>query len=226
MRKGKMMGMLFFLGAVFLIGVVLLLFGIKGSISQHKISKEYVQTEGYFTDYEIYSTGERAGRDTNVTYKLTYTYDVDGMSYTVSTDMGMGYVPDHGSTRTVAYDPDDPGKSVLVGSSHHAVLIVMGVLFAGVPLIMFLGFLTGLGYLKQGRIQFMDVVIGGVLLMIGVGVIYVIGGSFSVKDAIVNAGYSGAAFMMFIPILFIIVGALLLIRGFFGSVIKEIRGLK
>ncbi len=67
-----------------IIGIVCLYFGIKDTYKLNNITKEYSTTNGYFKDYDIYSKSKDG-----ITYKLIYTYEVDGKEYTVATDYGI-----------------------------------------------------------------------------------------------------------------------------------------
>lgn len=58
--------------SVLIIGVLCLFFGIRDTYRLNKITRGYNITEGYFTDYEIYSTSKKDG----TTYKLIYRYKV------------------------------------------------------------------------------------------------------------------------------------------------------
>ena len=96
----------------FFIGVGCLFFGIKENFQLNKTTKDYLTTNGYFSDYHIYRIDKE-----ETTYELIYTYEVKGKNYTVSTNYGTNYIPEENSVREVKYDPDDPSKSILVGTT-------------------------------------------------------------------------------------------------------------
>lgn len=107
-----------------MIGVLVLISGVKGAIELSGISRNYETTEGYFSDYEIYSEGGYNAvrrRHTNDTYRLIYTYQVDGQEYTVSTDMGVGMVPEYGSVKEIQYNPNDPDDAFISGPKSHRI---------------------------------------------------------------------------------------------------------
>lgn len=74
----------FLVCSVLIIGIVCLYFGIKDTYKLNKITREYSVANGYFVDYDIYSKSKDG-----TTYKLIYTYEVDGIEYTVATDYGV-----------------------------------------------------------------------------------------------------------------------------------------
>ena len=74
----------FLVCSVLIIGIVCLYFGIKDTYKLNKMTREYSTINGYFIDYDIYSKSKDG-----TTYKLIYTYEVDGIEYTVATDYGV-----------------------------------------------------------------------------------------------------------------------------------------
>lgn len=129
----KIKGVLLLSGATFIIGILILVSGIKGTIEVNIQSRDYEITEGYLYDYEIYSEG---GYDavkkihTNDTYRLIYHYYVDGKEYEISTDMGVGIVPEMGNTREVRYNSDNPRDAFLLGPNGNVFKIFFGLFFS------------------------------------------------------------------------------------------------
>lgn len=192
-------------------GIAMLIFGIRGEYKTRRETENYESATGYFTDYGVYSEGEfRAGRRKNTTYYLTYTYQVDGISYEISTDYGTGLIPEMGSTRTVLFDPADPARAELEGTSGSRVMIYGGLLFTGIPGCMILITLSAMGYIKIKKVNVTDLVLAVFMSAVGFGILYMIADSFNPIAAFSRAGLWAA-----IPVLFLICGVWLLIRGIF-----------
>lgn len=109
---------------VLIIGSTCLYFGIKDTYKLNKTTKEYMTTNGYFKDYEIYNTSKDG-----TTYKLLYAYEIDEKEYTISTDYGVGYIPEKNSIREIKYNPDNPSEAILVGTNSSNFLIFFGASF-------------------------------------------------------------------------------------------------
>lgn len=77
----------FLVFAVLSSGIIFLVIGIKDTYKLNKITTNYLTTTGYFKDYEIYSS--KSSRKDSTTYKLIYSYEVEGIGYTASTDYGV-----------------------------------------------------------------------------------------------------------------------------------------
>lgn len=67
------------------------------------------------------------------TYRLIYTYQVDGQEYTVSTDMGVGMVPEYGSVKEIQYNPKNPDDAFISGPNSHLFKIFFGLFFIAIP---------------------------------------------------------------------------------------------
>lgn len=142
------------IGSCLVIGVVMLYFGISGVYKLNNKTKNFKETTGYFTDYTIYSV-DRDG----TTYKLIYSYTVDGKQYTISSDFGTGTIPNKGSTKTIKYNPNNPRNAVIVGVNSQTFLIFIGLLFTFVPLIIILGFFRIFDKVKL-KVDLMGIFIG------------------------------------------------------------------
>ena len=191
------------------IGVVMLYFGISGVYKLNNKTKDFKETTGYFTDYTIYSV-DRDG----TTYKLIYSYTVDGKQYTISSDFGTGTIPNKGSTKTIKYNPNNPRNAVIVGVNSQTFLIFIGLLFTFVPLIMILGFFRIFDKVKL-KVDLMGIFIGIFFSVMGLGIIYIymLVGSFSILDML--SSYSNYLVPCIISILFIIVGLFMIIKSIF-----------
>jgi len=153
-------------GICLLAGLIMFFIGIKDTNKLNDISKNYITTNGYFSDYEIYGQ-DRDG----ITYRLIYIYNVDGIDYTVKTDYGTNYIPDINSEREVKYNPEDPKEAVLLGTNSQSGLIYMGAFFILGSLAFILGALTILGYFDKLKIDVMGTYFGFAFLLIGIGII-------------------------------------------------------
>lgn len=195
----------FLLSVSFICGIVMLFFGIKETTELGIKMKGYVETEGYLSDYAVYSSD-----DDGTTYRLIYAYTVDEMEYTVSTDYGTGTIPPMNTACKIMYDPADPGKAVIAGGSSNSILMLGGVMFTAVPAVIFLGILVITGRLDISGFDFFGFIIGVVLIAVSYIIIYIISGSLSVVRAFEHMGFLTA-----IPVMFIAVGVFLIIKTVF-----------
>ena len=200
----------FLLSVSFICGIVMLFFGIKETTELGIKMKGYVETEGYLSDYAVYSSD-----DDGTTYRLIYAYTVDEMEYTVSTDYGTGTLPPMNTARKIMYDPADPAKAVVAGGSSNAMLMFGGVMFTAVPVVIFLGILVITGRLDISGFDFLGFIIGIVLIAVSYIVIYIISGSLSLVKAFEHMGFLTA-----IPAMLIAAGAFVIIKTVFLG-IKE-----
>ena len=187
-------------------GIWMLASGIGGVIEQNALKEKYETVEGHLSDYTLASPGGYDAvrrRHTNDTYRLTYTYFVDNVPYTVSTDYSTGSVPALGSARTVYYDPADPENAILGGVSGPAVLLFGGAMFTLIPAIFILVFCAGMGWLPKTKIDLMDLIIGAITAGLGGGFLYFMEGAFPLLKAI--------------PLMLAAAGVWLMIRGLFLS---------
>lgn len=201
--------------SVLIIGVSCLFFGIRDTYKLNKITREYVVTEGYFTDYKIYNTSKKDG----ATYKLIYTYKVDEKEYTVATDYGVGYIPEIDSVRRVKYNPNNHSEAVLVGTSGSNFLIYFGAFFTLGGSVFVLAALYIKGVFDKVKIDVMGTYVGFVILIIGIGIIlFQNGTTLSLIETIKSMG-----FWFTIPLLFIILGIFQIIKCLFLVKKKKIK---
>lgn len=204
-----------FVSLFLVIGLGLLFFGIKGTYELNKKSKNYQQTEAYYSDYEIYSS-DRKG----TTYRLIYTYTVRGFEYEIATDYGTNVIPKLGSKRTIKYNPRNPEEAFLVGGNTQMILIFMGILFTMVPLIFLGQMLSIFDKLKNLKIDVVGFIVGLVFTIMGLGMIYMMGGSFSIPQILKD--YSSVYIIpISILILFVIVGIFLMVKSIWIAFQKE-----
>lgn len=194
-------------------GAAMLFFGVRGSWRLHQTTARYRSVDGYFSDYSVYS----ADRD-GTTYRLTYSYTVDGHRYTLSTDYGSGSLPEAGSVKTVLYNPDNPEEAVLSGVNRYTLLLWMGGLFTLAPLVFILGWLTVEGRLRRFSLDPLGLVIGLALIGAGAGSIYMIAGSFSLGSAFAAGPW------VLIPLILTAAGLYQTVRCLFQGIKPKPRG--
>lgn len=186
----------------FIIGCLLLYFGIKNTNDLNEKTKDYVETNGYFSSYSIYSESEDGG----VTYRLTYTYEVDGKEYSVSTNYGTGSIPDEGSIRVVKYDENNPDEAVLEGMNGDRFLTYLGAFFVIISIGMTLAYFNQMGVLAEIGNKILQCYMGAMFFLVGLGITQVAsGGKSSFIESLKLLGL-----FSIIPIGFIIVGLYLL----------------
>lgn len=186
-------------------GVWMLVSGTQTMLEENRLKKTYASVEGSLSDYTLRSEGGYdpvRRRHESATYRLTYTYFVDNVPYTVTTDYATGDVPALGDPRTVYYDPADPASAILGGVSSGGILLFGGFMFTAIPLIFILVFCGAMGWLPKTRIDWMDVVVGGITAGIGGGFTLLMEGGFHP--------------LKLIPWLLITAGLWLMLRSLFG----------
>lgn len=121
-RQGTFPVLFFALPALCLIiGIVLFSLGIRNTVSDK--AKGYEKTTGRLVDYTLYEAGGYdAARKTETadTYRLIYSYTVNGETYTLSTDYGTSIVPSFGSETEILYNAENPGEAVVGGPNQSA----------------------------------------------------------------------------------------------------------
>ncbi|MCU6763181.1 Protein of uncharacterised function (DUF3592) [uncultured Roseburia sp.] len=219
--KVKIAGTLCLIITALVIGVFFLFWGIKGAVETGAVSRDYEITEGYLYDYEIYSKGEYSAakrRSTNDTYRLIYHYYVDGQQYQISTDMGVGAVPERGTARDIYYDPDNPGEAILSGPGSNTFKIFFGLFFIAIPL--FFIWILLPERKKEGRrpkkvsFNMLGVILGLTFMFFSYGCLFFITSAFSIRG-IVNFYKTSFIFPMIIPLILFIGGGFLLIKSIF-----------
>ncbi len=190
------------IASTFIGGLIMLFIGFKNTYKLNRITKNYLSTDGYFTNYK--------NIDDDSTYKLIYTYIVDDIEYTISTDYGTNYIPKYNSIRKVKYDQNNPNEAVLVGTNKNIVLILVGYIFTLGSFIFILGILYVLGYLDRFKIDVFSFDIGIIFLMLGIGLIlFQYGTTLSVIETI-----NSLKLWLLIPLLFIIIGIYQIVISF------------
>lgn len=199
---------------VLISGFFCLAIGIKDTYKTNKITKDYVAVTGYFKDYEIYGVQEKWQNNktvTSTTYRLIYSYEVDGKKYTVETDYGSGTIPNINSTREVKYNPDDPSEAVLVGTNRNNGFIYFGAFFVLGGMVFVLIFLQMKGVFDKIKIDVIGTYIGITFTVVGIGSISLQNGmTSSFAETVKTMG-----FWILIPIMFIIVGIMQTIKCLF-----------
>lgn len=205
--------------SVLLSGALCLIIGIKDTYHTSKRTKNYLVTTGYFKNYEIYASHEERQNNrakTHTTYRLTYVYKIDGKEYMVKTDYGSGNIPSINSTRKVKYNPNNPSEAVLMGTNRNRSLIYFGAFFLLGGMVFVLVFLYGNGVFDKIKINIISLYVGIVFLVVGIGIIALqMGETATLTETIRTMG-----FWILIPIMFIIVGGLQIIKSLFFERLK------
>lgn len=195
-------------GVGLLVGILLIVFGVKNTYDLNKATENYAVTQGRLVDYEVRESG--TATDRSYSYYYIYSYTVDGREYTVTADYGTGSSPKIGSEKEIKYDPQNPEKAVVSGINGNTVMIFIGVMFALVSGVFVMVFLVGAGVFEKCRVRVFDLFIGLVPIVIGVGAFYLMGDGFSFKKAF----SSGGPFAL-IPFLLIAAGVLVIVKNVF-----------
>lgn len=204
-------GMKYILGLFLIIGLILLLFGLKMTYEKKQATKDYASTEGKFIGTVLYSDGSYRKNDT---YALTYSYVVNGIEYRVTTDYGSGFVPKLGTERTVKYNPVNPREAVLNGMGANGLLLFLGIMFTVIPSIFI--YILSFGSNKKSFEGNGLAAIFSLVFMTLNGAVYwsfCSGGSLSIKNAYDNAGLR-----VLFPIVFVAVSAFVLFSCFRSSI--------
>lgn len=188
---------------VLIIGITCLYFGLKDTYILNKITREYMTTNGYFRDYDIYNTSKDG-----TTYKLFYTYEIDEKEYTISTDYGVGYIPETNSVREIKYNPNNPDEAIIVGTNSSNFLIFFGAFFTLGGTAFVLVALQMKGLFDTVKIDVVGTYIGFVMLIVGAGIVlFQTGTTSSFIETIKIMG-----FWFLIPVLFTGIGIFQIIK--------------
>lgn len=219
--NGKIRITFFLSGITLLIGILSLGFGIKGLIETNIVSRDYEVTEGYLYDYEIYSKGGYSvarKKHKNDTYRLIYQYQVDGQKYEVSTDIGVGVVPEKGSVKEIQYNPDNPSEAFIAGPNSNIFKIFFGLFFIVISSIFIWILMPVKSKVKKQPKQIstdrLGIIIGLGLLFFSYGSLYFITGELSLFS-IVNFYKTSFILPMVIPVLLFLAGGYLFIKSIF-----------
>lgn len=143
-------------GVFFVIGVLLIIWGISQRNTAKKAAQTWQPAPGVVVNaslVDVHSTNSDGMSTINYRPQVVYQYAVNGQTYT-SDQMGFGSVSyDYGTASkklaaypigsqvTVYHDPADPSKGVLKLSNPAGnLLMVMGIIFAAVGVVMFFVF--------------------------------------------------------------------------------------
>ncbi len=188
---------------VLLVGIICLFLGIKDTYSTNKKTKNYIITDAYYSNYELY--------ENSTTYRLIYFYKVNDTKYTIKTDYGTGSIPNFYDKRQIKYNPDNPSEAIFLGTNKNSLLICFGAFFILGGMTFVLVFLYVLGVFNQVKINVLGLYVGIVSLIIGIGIICIQLGEVASLIRVIEQ----MKFWFFIPILFIIVGIFQIIKCLF-----------
>lgn len=194
----------FLIGLVLIIGIVCLVIGIKDTYKLNNISKNYLTTTGYLIDYDIYNQDKDG-----TTYQLIYQYQVDNQQYTVTTDYGVGSIPELGSIREIKYNPDNYQEALISGTNSKNGLIYFGLFFILGATVFILAAMQMHGLFDKIKFDILGIYIGFVCFIIGVGIFMFQHGTTSSIIATIKL----FGFWILIPITFIVVGIMQIIKS-------------
>ena len=187
-------------------GIWLLTMGIGDTLENNKLKDQYETVEGHLSDYTLDSPDSYdpvRRRHKSATYFLTYTYFVDNVPYTVTTDYSTGNVPALGTARTIYYDAANPENAIPGGNSGSFLLILLGAMFILIPLLFIAVFCASMGWLPKTRIDLPGLLAGGIMTAIAAGFL-----------SIIETGAGFNPFLL-IPWLMIAAGGWTVIRSIF-----------
>lgn len=193
---------LLFLTTIFIVvGILLLIYGIRNIYNTNLISENYIEIKANFKDTTLYERSESGNL-----YTLNYSYTVDGLQYQISTDYATSIIPKTGSKKSIKYNPNNPSEAILVGGSSNTMVIIFGFLFTVIPIMINLGKKSILGQLSPTLQKIFYISIGLIFIIFGL-VFYWILCMGSDSLSIINA-FQNFGFITIIPILFIIFGVI------------------
>lgn len=181
----------------FISGIVMLFFGIRDTYKLKKETKDYITTNGYYYDCEIYNTNTE-----DITYKLIYIYTVNDKEYKITTDYATNYIPEKNSIRKIKYNPNNPEVAILTGTKGNNILIYGGGFFTFVSFTFILVALSVLGCFDKIKIDVIQTYIGLLFIVIGIGIILLKNGETTSLTETIKA----FGLWILIPIMFIVVG--------------------
>lgn len=198
----------FLIGICLLAGMAMLVLGTRDIVQLNRKTVGYKSVEGYYLDYEVYDD-----TDSDISYRLLYSYTVDGKEYTISTSLGTDIIPDQGSTRTIKYNPDNPKEAIIIGNSNGLALIFIGLMFTFIPGIIFVVMLQSFGLLKSCKFDIIGFLSGLIFIVISLGEFYMLTGSLSIISFIQNFSASYVLptlvfLMMFIVGVYVLINSL------------------
>jgi len=200
-----------------IIGVVMLAFSIKGIIDENIKTRDYIKAEAMFvgTDMEDVEGG---------THSLEYKYVVDGETYYVSTDYDTSIIPKEGSIKTIKYNPENPGDAVIKGYGEKSLIILLGVMFVGIPLVILMISNNKKDKSSKQFKKFKSFItsffVSFVIFVIGLGFCYMMclgTDGFNIWEAFKISGG-----LIVLPLTFVIIGVYGMLASIFAKRVKEV----
>ena len=195
----------------------------------NKTIKNYKKVDGYLLDYILESEDKYDSvrkKHTSATYKLIYNYSVNGQEYKVSTDYSTGILPEIGSAKEIFYNPNNPEEAVIVGPNRHNIMLFIGAMFAGIPLLIGASIIfTTKEKKKKSSIDLVGFILGLILIAFSYGMMYMAAGEYSIHGIWEFYVTSFAFPLLILPIL-IFAGAYLCAKSIFFPEGKKIRRTK
>ena len=186
-----------------------MIFGATSLVNTTAMTKDWGKVKGQYVGREIYNSDDTDGE---TSYRLIYTYDIDGQTYVISTNYGTNSIPQLGASKTIRYNPENPEQAAFADFSSDVGLMIFGFIFALLPSLMVLAVM---GKMNAGAGQ---IVMGFVFAAMGGGAYYLMGmnlTSFSPK-----AVYEGTGIAAILVIIFMTFGILIAMGGMKGCLRK------
>jgi len=207
--------LIIFLSIFILSGILCLVIGYQKNNEYKEKTRKYIEIQGVYIGSKIYSE-EDENDNYNETYSLVYSYEVNGKVYTIDTDYGTAFIPAEGTKKTILYNPNNPKEAIIEGNSSGNFILAFGIAFIIVPLLILVGKIR----VKNDKIK---KIIGTIkpfligVLFIGAGLwVYCFmcggGNEYTLHIAIQTAG-----FLIIFPILFIVVGIILVASTIYSA---------
>lgn len=216
-KKGEDIAWIIIEIIMIIIGIVMLVFGVKAIIEKNIETKDYIKVEATFVSADM-EDAEGA------THSLEYEYIVDGETYYVSTDYYTSIIPKEGSTKSVKYNPENPGESIITGFGEESMIVLLGFMFVGIPLVI----LTSSSNkkdkasknVKKIKSLITSLLISIVIFGVGFGFCYIMclgTGGFNIWEAFKSSGG-----LIIIPLVFMILGVYMFFASFFAKRVKNV----
>lgn len=181
-------------------------------------TKNYVSVEGKLCGYSAYdSDGE--------SYSLEYEYIVDGRKYYISTNYGVGVIPELGSVKTIKYNLNNPSEAIIAGAivadDSNVLWIVLGFMFFFIALIMVMSE-SGKKSKKAKKIKSLITsgLIGILFSGLGISAYYMM--CMGTDSLSLATGFKLFGTFAIIPVIFIILGILIMLMSIFPKKEKVI----
>ena len=204
-KKSENFNRVFFMFLIILIiaGIVLIILGIRQNVDTNTTMRNYKITKGESVRY--YTFKEDTGK---TKYRYIYRYTVDGKTYEVL-DHNMTESMPHKMKKQIQYNKDNPEEAMVGGRVGNSMIFFAGIMLIVVPCIFSYSLLEW--RFKEKNIfkaVNTNIIIGIAIIIIGASAIYLVTGGLNFKEL-----FKELQIYALIPILFIVVGIISIIKG-------------